>query len=215
MGITGYPRYNGGMRALLVLMLTLCTCLGMAQFDMNPLAMQTRPAMLMIRNDVKKDLKLSGEQNKAIAKIESDMQKAVTSAGRSNDLGAMGGSIKAMKDADEAVLAVLDESQRTRFTQIRIQVIGGATLLDPDLSKPLSLTDEQRSKAKELQDAHFQKVMDEMQHHHDRNLKKRLDKMRDEHDQAMIGLLTDEQKAKFKAMQGPVFKGARDFGMGF
>ncbi len=112
---------------------------------------------------------------------------------------------------DEAVNKILTADQHKRLKEIQIQLAGNLAATDKDVQKSLALTDDQRASIKRLQQQAQQA---------NRSV---FDKMRDgEIDRTTVGtsikhnrdalnteigkILTDDQKAKLKAMSGKTFK---------
>jgi len=185
--------------AILVIFLSLVAA-AIAQFGMGQ--MLSSPFMCMSRPDIRKELKLTKDQNKQVDAIVKDVM-----ASARNQSDPMGGMRK-MTEADKQILDLLDDNQKKRLGEIRIQMRGPAAILDEDVSKPLGLSEDQIKQAHDLQSAYMNELLGMMQHPSP-SMSKTADKKRDENDAKLMAVLTDAQREQFKAMQGAPFKNAR------
>lgn len=192
---------------LSIILLVSLIATAAAQFDMDFTKMASRPVMALMRDDIKKELKLNKEQNAEIGKIVKEVNGL--NRGSGNPMAVL----DKMKEADQKILAVLDEPQKKRLSEIRIQIQGPPALSDPEVAGPLQLSEDQVNKVKEMQSSYMSEMMSLMQKGMDRSTQGKLDKLRDDRDKKMLELLSAEQQAKFKEMQGPVFKNARPKGI--
>jgi len=126
------------------------------------------------------------------------------------------------KKMTEALQKILTADQMTRLKEISIQLAGKQAVNDADVQTKLSITDDQKAKLKTLsgkmQEANrsiFEKMRDgEIQREDVQGMMKQ--------NQTIMGteidkILTDDQKAKLKALAGKPFKATdqpRGFGGG-
>jgi Spy/CpxP family protein refolding chaperone len=170
-------------------------------------------AMLLRRDDVKNDLKLTDDQKTKLLDLQDKMQSKMREIfqGAGGDREKMQADMKsAMEEATKDVNAVLTPDQQTRLKQIGIQLAGNGAAALPEVQADLKLTDEQKSKVADLQKTSQeanQSVMEKVRSQEiDRDaagaaFKKNTDALNEE-----IGkILTDAQKAKLKELGGPVF----------
>jgi hypothetical protein len=176
---------------------------------MDPFSMMSKPPMLLVRGDVKKEMKLSKEQSKQIDGLNRAFQDALK--GGSKDLAAGMAVFKVIDEIGEKMLAVLDDGQRRRLREIRIQSRGPSALLDDDVREELAMTAEQtqtiESARAEARSAALTAA---------RSGKadgKALDKISKTYEDAAFKALSLEQAEKFKVMQGKPFPNARPKGM--
>lgn len=105
-------------------------------FDL--MGLQYSPALFMVRQDVRKELKLTKEQLKLAERLLKDMQ----TAGKDSQKDPMA-SMRALTKANEDLTSMLGEPQKQRLTEIKWQALGINCILDPAMKELLKLTDEQ------------------------------------------------------------------------
>lgn len=191
--------------------LLLATC-ALAQFGLSSMSkMQSSPAMALLRTDIKKELKLRKDQESQINQIEKDLSSAMSPT-RGNDPTSLSSPLAKIDEANVKVMAVLDDTQRQRLFEIRLQMQGPPSVLDPDVSRSLALTDDQTGSIKTLDTTYLSEALRVVQDHPGKGTMEKIAKMRDDRDEKILKVLTDEQRAKFKEMQGTPFKDARPKG---
>lgn len=194
-----------------------------AQMGMDPSAMMrkmmTSTGRLMGQNDFKKELKLSGDQNKKVSELAKNHDKGTQeitkkAEGAGGDLSATM-SIMAELDTldsetDKAIQAELTPEQSRRLTQIKWQIVGVKAIYDPALQKELDLTQEQISKLEEWRKGESGRMMSLMQANGNPNkIKGARKKMKDDDESTIMGILLPEQVTKYKAALGPECKAAK------
>jgi hypothetical protein len=113
------------------------------------------------------------------------------------------------KEGDKAIADILTKDQANRLAEIRLQRRGALAIADPGIAQKLRLSDDQKNQVKEIMEAaakqrdkivkdaggvrraYFPKIQEYMKTVGDNLMK----------------MLTDDQKAKWKAMTGKPFKG--------
>lgn len=173
--------------------------------------------MMLQRKDVQADLKLSADQIKAVDELRAKNDEEM--AAMRENMRASGGDFESMRrdmekrqeETQKKVDAILDDGQRTRLKQIGFQIQGNMALMNPDTQKELGFTSEQTTKIEELQGKQREAMMAIMEKRRNGDLdqdqmqdlmRKNMDIMGGE----LLKLLTAEQAAKFKEMQGAPFK---------
>ncbi len=170
-------------------------------------------AMLLRRDDVKNDLKLTDDQKTKLLDLQDKIQSKMRDVfqGANGDREKMQADMKVvMDDATKEMNAILTPDQQTRLKQIGIQLAGNGAAAMKEVQDDLKLTDDQKAKIADLQktsQAANTSVMDKMRSQEiDRDaamaaFKKNTDALNEE-----IGkVLTDAQKAKLKELGGPAF----------
>lgn len=114
------------------------------------------------------------------------------------------------KKQEDAVKAILTEQQNKRFAELRIQFDGPSALYRDDVAKQVGLTDDQKKKLDDIRNASMQAMRDRMQEARDNGddreaMRGEMQKMREANDKQILGVLTDEQRKKWDAMQGKKF----------
>lgn len=206
------------MKKALVLVLFLISVLSLGQFNVGGMmrGIMTAPVTMLAVPDVKKELKLSGDQNKQIDKLCKDHQKKMQelSKGTRTDPSMGMGIAKTLNEetdkASAACMEVLNPEQALRLKEIRLQVLGAAALYEPELQKDLELTEEQVGKVNEYSQGEAGRMMELMQGARDpKALQKKVKEGREADEAALTKILTSEQIEKFKAKQGPPSSAAK------
>lgn len=179
------------------------------------------PTFLLQRTDVKDDLKLTDDQKIKLSDIQSSvrnrMQSMFTGGARPDfsDPKAreefQAKMQKVMDDIAKEIDAVLTEDQRKRLKEISFQFAGNSAALDKNAAKDLGITDDQKTRIEELNkkaQAANRSLQEQMRsqdidfQEYQARSKKNSEVLNEE-----IGkILTDDQKAKLKTMQGKPFE---------
>lgn len=205
-----------------LLVLAIC-CTVVAQMGFDPFSMtrkmMTSTGMLMAQNDFKKELKLTGDQNKKISDIAKNYQKKtqeMTKKAQSSgpDMAAMTAQMKEMDDlndeTDKAVRAELTPEQSRRLTQLQWQIVGVKAIFEPDLQKELALTEDQLAKLAEWKEGENSRMMALLQASRSPNaMKDARKKMKKDDETNILGALLPAQLEKYKQALGPESKAAK------
>lgn len=171
--------------------------------------------MLIYRQDVQADLKLTNDEKDKIDAVREKMQASFqpSGSGERPSQEEMRAMFKKMNDDLKAQLAtILTPEQQTRFRQINIQLTGNRAVLEPENVKDLAITDAQKTKIQDLIDkmneANGALRRDQSLSREDRQTKteNNLKALNTEIDK----ILTDDQKAKWKTLAGPPFTATDD-----
>ena len=101
-----------------------------------------------------------------------------------------------MAEEDGTIAGILDNSQKTRLEQIRVQALGTGALMDPQVSEELGITDSQREGFRTL----WQGLRDQ-----GRSTGEGGGNRREALTEKVMGILTPDQKAKLEKLRGPAF----------
>lgn len=159
---------------------------------------------LLGQKSVQEELKLSGEQIKQVQEL-AEKQRANRPNFQGLDREEIQKKMAELRKAEnEALAKILKPEQLKRVKQISVQQQGVRAVFNEDVAKALKITDEQKDKFREIQRHAFE----EMQGlgRDEEGFKKRQEIMKATNEK-MMGVLTAEQKAKLKEMQGKPFKG--------
>lgn len=119
--------------------------------------------------------------------------------------------IEMTKENDKFLDATLTKDQRKRLQQIELQVAGLLCVDRPHIAAKLKLTDEQKTRADELQ-KEARDEMEELIHAKSNEQKQeKLDELRATSKKRLLELLTDEQEKIWKEMVGAPFQGKFQF----
>jgi len=179
-------------------------------------------SMLLIRDDVKKEIKLTDEQSSKLDEMRTAMQEEMRGkfqgGGGGGDREAMMKEVGEMiKKADKDTLALLDDAQKKRLKELWIQKTGNGIVTNEEIQKELGFTDAQKARVKELTAAQsqanqeiFQKMRDgEIDRSEIRPLMEKNTKTLNEE---LGKVITAEQAGKLKTMGGAAFKFDEDSG---
>jgi Spy/CpxP family protein refolding chaperone len=182
---------------------------------------QMGPSVLLNRDDVKDELKLTTDQR---GKIEEALM-AAQQRGR-EAFQSLGIDFRNMTDDDRAKMAkmvqeqgaitekeingILTADQQHRLRELFVQQNGASVVTNPQFAKDLSLTEDQKSKIKDLQTKQMQAMRDLGQKVQDGDMDRQQMMEAMQKNQAImkdeIGkILTDEQRAKIKEWSGAPF----------
>ena len=206
-----------GRIALLFTMLAISALGAMrvhAQFDGMGMmrGIQYGPLVMLSHREVQKELSLTKPQSENLKKLQNEQTEAFKKLSKDAQGGhdpskamAMSKEVETM-NAEYATKAqeILTEEQRKRLFEIRIQAMGFQAAFDPDVQMALAVTDAQKESFKSLYPAYFQEMMASMRGIRTSvNLKSKLDT---EYREKVAKILTDEQNAKLKMLEGTPFK---------
>jgi len=165
---------------------------------------------LSLFEEVRTELKTTPEVNSKVdgllEKIQADIQEAFQSGG--GDFNAMRPTIEKINAKyDDQCIKLLTADQATRLKQLFIQYNGASSITQPVISKDLGITDDQKTKIKAAQDDNFKKMGELMQGGGSpEDNAKPMAKLQDDLKDSLEKILTDEQRTKFKTMQGAKFE---------
>ncbi|REK15935.1 MAG: hypothetical protein DWQ37_08985 [Planctomycetota bacterium] len=162
---------------------------------------------LLGQGSVQQELKLNDEQ---ITKVDEYLAKQRESFAESRDLSREERREWFMNRAEEdreALGSLLNDQQRKRFQEISLQLRGGGALASPEVSKDLGLSEEQRGRVGEIL-AESREEMRELFQGGDRSaMREKFERAREATNKKLEDVLTADQQAKWKEMQGEPFKG--------
>ena len=176
--------------------------------------MQYGPMTLLSRPEVSKELKLNKTQTEAIRKLQKEFgaenSKRMKDA-QAGDPAKMMDMFKEMQavqaDYTKRALEPLDEGQRKRFEQIRLQVLSAQAAFDPDVQAALEVTDSQKHSLSALSREYNHGSLRMVSAASDPGkMRKMRDALNTEFSAKVTDILTADQNAKYKELQGPPFK---------
>lgn len=163
-------------------------------------------AFLLQNEGVQKELNISDDQKtklrEAMEKVRED-NKDIIAKGRDmtrEDFEKLG------KASNEAIAKVLDDKQMKRFRQIELQAAGPRAFTLPEVQKNLKLTDDQKTKMKEISDDAGQKRRELIQGGFNEETRNKMTELNKETMEKTLGVLTAEQKKTWKEMTGKPFQ---------
>jgi len=157
---------------------------------------------------VAKDLALTDEQKESLKKVGDDarqqmkdLRDSLKDASREDRRAKMS---DAEKEIAKKVDAVLNDKQRSRMQEIRLQVRGASALRDKEIADALKLTEDQTKKLTDLADARRAAVSDARKDAGgDRTASRdKVAQISKDSNEKMLEVLTTEQKDQFEKMKG-------------
>jgi Spy/CpxP family protein refolding chaperone len=206
--------------------------------------MQNNQMFLLMREDVREDLKLSADQQARLTELVQNRmqgmmgrggqgqggqgqrgqggqgQRGQGGQGQRGQGGQMGEEMQRMQaELNREINAILTPEQQTRLRQISIQLQGPRAVLNPEVGSQLNLTEAQQTRIRELMQRHREANQSVMQRVRSGEIEMQQAMETTRRNDEALGaeiakVLTPEQAAKLKAMEGSKFD-ARDQGRGF
>jgi Spy/CpxP family protein refolding chaperone len=167
--------------------------------------------MLLRQHDVQDELKLSKDQ---VQKIDEFAARQWKTAQEAHKMGAEQGKAKFEqlgKENELFIAGTLKHDQMKRLDQISMHVAGLLWVLDPKVEKEIKLTEAQKHKIKELHKQAHKEVEEAIHSSNKEARAAKLQVLRHAQRNLLMGVLTDEQKAKWKELAGEPFKGKLHF----
>ncbi len=161
-------------------------------------------SLALLRSDVVlKDLNLTDDQKTSIQKLQDSARESMQGLSREERTTKMP---ELIKEQDSKVASILDDKQKARLKEIRLQARGPSALTDKEVAEALKLTDDEVNKIKEIADA-MQKDMQEAfqsagQGGDRTAVREKTTKIRKDSTDKMLAVLSDEQKASYEKMLG-------------
>jgi Spy/CpxP family protein refolding chaperone len=170
----------------------------------------------LTQNDkVQADLKLTDDQKEQIKKIIADAPRPMRDPNLSRE-ERMAKAQEARKDLEDKINTVLNDSQKVRIKEIRLQARGVQALSDKAVAESLKLSDDQVNKIKDLNKslADARSAAFQGGGRPDQDAIDKLTKLRTETNDKILAVLTPDQKASFEKMQGAKIEGLPTGGFG-
>jgi len=170
------------------------------------------PLMLLGQKSVQEELKLSPDQ---VQKVQAAVEKQMESFQGFRDLSdeERGKKMQEMaKENEKFVADNLKPDQTKRLHQIALQQQGGRALSDDKVAKELNLTDDQKGKIKDILEDTGNQVRELFQSGFSEETRTKVRELNNAATEKTLGLLTADQKTKWKEMTGAPFKGEIRFG---
>jgi Spy/CpxP family protein refolding chaperone len=191
----------------------LCLLAGQAQAQQGGGMGMGGGAQLYVNPSVQKELKFTEEQTTKARTVMADLrekyQEKITEARESQDFAQMQKlNLERNAEAKKAMADVLKPDQIKRFGQIQMQQMGAMAFQNADVLQKITLTDDQKSKVKEITDdlqAQRRELFQGFQDDREGTLKK-MATLNKETNEKALAVLTDEQKKTWKEMTGEPFE---------
>ena len=209
-------RLQGSVALLLTLFVVsvLGAMRAQAQFDAMSMmrGAQFGPLIILSHQEVQKELNLTKPQRESLKKLQKEQTEAFQKLGKDAQGGGDPSKAMAVSKEMETMNAeytakaqeLLTEEQRKRLLEIRIQVMGFQAAFDPEVQTALAVTDAQKESLKPLYSSYFQALMASVRDI--RNAGGAKGKLDTEYKEKVAKILTDDQNAKWKTLEGAPFK---------
>lgn len=202
------------MTALLgAMMISSLASTASAQGNFNRKLFGAIPADTLLRlEDVQKAVEITDEQKKAIETMAGerrDEQQAMFQDNQGDFDAIRGLQVKMNTKFWGKMIEALEDKQDKRIQEIYLQVNGGVTFADEAIAKLLKITDEQKTKITEALDESRQDVFgsfQDFQNMEEDERTKAQDEMVSDRENALMEILTSEQKEELKKAKGEVLE---------
>jgi len=165
---------------------------------------------LLAQKSVQEELKLTADQVEKVTEAAKKQQAARAGGADLSQEERAKKNQELAKEGDKVVADVLKPEQAKRLKQIQLQQEGARAFNNPEVTKALNITAEQKQKLKDIQDTASKEraSIQQAARGGDRQeaMKKMADLTKKTNTEAMA-LLTDDQKTKWKELTGEPFKG--------
>jgi hypothetical protein len=164
--------------------------------------------MLLNQKSVQQELRLSDQQTKKVDGLIDEQRSAFAELRDLDQQERREKLAERLKAQDTAIAGLLDTDQAKRLKQITWQQRGGGALGESEVAEALGLSSEQKDQLMTLQRGAASEMRNLFQGGGDREeSRKKLQEARAAANEKALGLLTSEQKEKWKALLGEPFTG--------
>jgi hypothetical protein len=201
------------MRLFWILTIVAFAAIASAQGDFlrrpSPFAGRTMLTLALFE-EVRTELKTTSDVNSKIDglvdKLQAELQD--TFQGANGDFDAIRPAIdKINAKYDDECAKILTADQNSRLKQLFIQYNGAMAIMNPAVSTDLAITEDQKTKIKAAQDDNNKKMRDAFANGGGQDeAQQTFAKLQDDLKATLDKILTDDQRAKFKTMQGAKFE---------
>lgn len=163
--------------------------------------------LLLRQKSVRDDLKMDQEEGKKVFEFTAKQHEAAEKVMALPEAEHKA-KFDAMARENEHFLAThLTPEQRKRLEQISMHLAGLMWVTRPAIARDLNLTAEQKQKARQLQGEARAEVAAVIHAENRDTRRQKIEELHKANRERLMSLLTDEQKAKWKELAGPPFKG--------
>jgi len=182
-------------RAILSLLVAFAVQAGFAQYVMY--GVEGKIAVVLLP-EVKKELKLTRDQEKAITKVMEDEVNSFSSLSVNREYLTV--------DLDEKIAPILDEQQAQRLEELWFQRNGRLILRLPVVAERFKIEPDVHAKLQAIARATDAKILDRLQKNRGRSLPKEVRALKDAASNEIAALLTPEQESAWQSANGKPFK---------
>jgi Spy/CpxP family protein refolding chaperone len=162
---------------------------------------------LLTQESVQSELKLSPDQVNEVTQLNEKRRESFRGM-RDLSRDERRKKMEEMSHSDQAAIAkILNPEQLTRLKQISLQQRGGWALADPEVAATLALTDDQKERIRAIEIQAHDELRGAGRDGDRAAARQKFESVRSSINQQMEAVLTPQQQAKWKEMQGEPFKG--------
>ena len=178
---------------------------------------------LLTNKDVQGELKMTEQQVAKVAEKQTEVRQKMQELG---GFGGGGGGTPPSREEIQTMMAkrqeiqtkavndILDTKQQKRFKQLELQAAGAGALQRPDVAAELKITDEQKTKMREIQQAQMEEFRNggfqfpgaDATPEERQAFMKKMQDMQKASSEKVLKVLTEAQQKQFKEMQGEIVK---------
>ncbi len=163
--------------------------------------------LLLRQKSVQKELELTPETVQKVMAFTHTQHEAARKALEQGEAERKQAFGKLRKQNEKFLADTLTPKQSKRLDQITMQFAALHHLAKPEVAKALNLTDEQKKKLKDLQQATHKAITDIHETKESKSKTEKLTKLREDTRTKILAILTVEQQGKAREMAGPPFEG--------
>jgi hypothetical protein len=167
---------------------------------------------LLVRSDVRKDLKMTKPQIERIDRLYKDITSDMQTLAESNQrpTSSLEREMRDLSERyDKQAIDVLDPTQRTRIREIQIQIDGNRSILRPEIQRSLGMTPAQTRQAREIEAKEQRALLEKMKaatELTDADVTRMVRDMDVRLNRSLEAVLNANQKKKLNGLRGAPFK---------
>ena len=170
---------------------------------------------LLAMKEVQKELEFTEDQTEKIGAKASELNDALRSEMREimqggGDMSEVEDVIAELKEEEKEILALLNDDQMARLTQLRYQRMGTAMYSDKDVQEALGLSDDQKQTIADAVEDNQQEMQDAMEEARDSgdfgSIRGIMTDLQKKLTESVTAALTDDQKEMVTEMKGEEFE---------
>jgi Spy/CpxP family protein refolding chaperone len=163
--------------------------------------------MLLRQKSVQDELKVTEDQVKKVTELAEKQRGAFGELRNLSREERQKKIEERSKENAKALAEILKPEQVKRLKQISLQQQGARAINNPEVATALNLTAEQKEKVKSIGEEAAKEMRELFQGGNREEARKEMADLRKSTEEKVQGVLTTEQKAKLKELQGEPFKG--------
>lgn len=176
--------------------------------------LQLDSAMLAMK-EVREELKLDEEVAKKVGDMASEVNDSLRAEMREimmggGDMSEVEDVLEELREEEKEIVALLNDDQKERLTQLRYQRMGNAMYSDEKVQESLGFSDDQKTAVKDAVENNQQELQDAMSEARESGdfgaARDAMRELREKLTKTLDGILTEKQKEQVVEMKGDEFE---------